>query len=462
VRLITFKPLQKKIALWGVLVTLFTLISGCSSYGAISNTPTEREKTQTADTIKPDYSIQTVLTAKPQGNVALVLTFSGGGTRAAALAYGVLQALYKTEIGDEHHKRPLLNEVDVISSVSGGSFLAAYYGLHGKETFESFESIMLKKDIKSELISGILSPANWFLDTGRTEMAVQFYNNTIFKDATFKDLQKADSPLILINATDLGNGVRFSFTQDSFNLICSDINQFSIARAVTASSAVPVMFNPVVVKNYQPCQNATTQKLAQASQNPTLNYELKQVIKGLQDYTQTEYPYLHLVDGGISDNLGLRAIYESVELSGGAKRFLTKIGKQSINHIAVISVDASTQSARSIRFTNKAPSIEDSVDAMTDIQLHRYNNATLQVFESSLDRWGKALSTPNNPVSSHFIKLNFNQLPTEEQRTEFNQIPTSLSLTEDQVHSLIQAGHDLLISNPLYQDLVKKLSVTPQ
>jgi len=462
VHLIALSPLQKKRLLSGVLITFLTLLSGCSSYGAISNTPTDVQKKSSTHVIEPNYSIQTVLSAKPQGKVALVLTFSGGGTRAAALAYGVLQALHNTDIGGTHNRHPLLDEVDVISSVSGGSFLAAYYGLHGQETFHSFESVMLKKDIKNELISGILNPANWFLNTGRTEMAIQFYNTTIFKDATFKDLQKPDSPLILINATDLANGVRFSFTQDSFNLICSDINQFSIARAVTASSAVPVMFNPVVVKNYQPCENTTTKKLARASQNPALNYELKQVIKGLQDYTQTAYPYLHLVDGGISDNLGLRAIYESIELSGGAKRFLTKIGKQSINHIAVISVDASTQSARNIRFTHKAPSIEDSVDAMTDIQLHRYNNATLQLFESSLNRWGKALSTPNNPVSSHFIKLNFNQLPTEEQRAEFNQIPTSLSLTENQVHSLIQAGHDLLISNPLYQDLVKKLSVSPQ
>ena len=60
---------------------------------------------------------------------------------------------------------------------------------------------MLKKDIEDELISEVLNPLSWFSDTGRTQMAIQLYNTTIFKDATFADLKKPGRPLILINAS---------------------------------------------------------------------------------------------------------------------------------------------------------------------------------------------------------------------------------------------------------------------
>src|SRR6185369_12442948 len=69
----------------------------------------------------------------------VVVTFSGGGKRAAAFSYGVLEALRDVQVttpdGDVH---ALLDEVDLISAVSGGAFTAAYYALNGHETFESY------------------------------------------------------------------------------------------------------------------------------------------------------------------------------------------------------------------------------------------------------------------------------------------------------------------------------------
>ena len=75
---------------------------------------------------------------KNSDSLLVVLTFSGGGTRAAAFAYGVLEKLRDTEIVWDGQRRRLLDEVDVISSVSGGSFPAAYYGLFGDGIFDEF------------------------------------------------------------------------------------------------------------------------------------------------------------------------------------------------------------------------------------------------------------------------------------------------------------------------------------
>ncbi len=437
------------------LCLLFFTLSGCSSYGVVHNQ--KQEKKGLNHTKETEYSITTKLKSRPRGNITLALAFSGGGTRAAAFAYGVLQELEQTSIPHQNKHARLIDEIDLISAVSGGSFIAAYYGLHGKKTFTKFKKAMLQQNIEDTIISGILSPFSWFLTTGRTEIAVQIYNNILFKNATFKDLNHPDRPLILINASDLGNGVRFSFVQEYFNLICSDINNYPIARAVAASAAVPVVFNPVIIQNFQPCNNQAQQKLQQATQYAQKNSELKQVADGLNDYLNTTYPYLHLVDGGITDNLGLRAIYEAVELSGGATHFAHRIGKPPAKWLAVISVDASTQSSPEFRLSNKVPSIKESIDAMTDIQIHRYNASTLNLFSNALTKWSIELSTPQHQVTPFFIQLNFNQFRTPEQRIEFNQIPTSLSLSEPEITKLIHAGRSLLKSNPVFQDLLQQL-----
>src|SRR5210317_1385024 len=92
----------------------------------------------------------------------VILTFSGGGTRAAAFSYGVMETLADTTITVNGQARRLLDEVDVISSVSGGSFTAAYFGLFGDALFEEFEEQFLYRNIQGSLILRILNPLNWF------------------------------------------------------------------------------------------------------------------------------------------------------------------------------------------------------------------------------------------------------------------------------------------------------------
>ena len=122
---------------------------------------------------------------------------------------------------------------------------------------------------------GLLDPARWFSSHGRTEMAVDYYQQVLFGQATFADLLKRDGPLILINSSDLGHGVRFSFVQEYFNLLCSDLASFPLARAVTASSAVPVIFDPVVVENFSGCSKTMPQWLLEARQRLPDNADVR-------------------------------------------------------------------------------------------------------------------------------------------------------------------------------------------
>ena len=99
-----------------------------------------------------------------QGNQQdlVILAFSGGGTRAAAFSYGVLEALRRIEIvTNSGRKTPMLDEVDLITGVSGGSFTALAYGLYGEKLFKSYETQFLKRNVQGELMARFLNPLNW-------------------------------------------------------------------------------------------------------------------------------------------------------------------------------------------------------------------------------------------------------------------------------------------------------------
>jgi NTE family protein len=364
-----------------------------------------------------------------------------------------------TEVMIDGRPRRLLDEIDVISSVSGGSFTAAYFGLFGDRLFEDFEEAFLRRDVEGRLIRGLLNPAEWFSQAGRTEMAVRYYEEAVFHGATFADLKKRrGAPLILINASDLGYGVRFSFVQEYFNLLCSDIASFPVARAVTASSAVPILFNPVVVRNYPDCKQGEPAWLVAAERRAKGDPDMTEVVRGLRSYFKTEKrDYAHLVDGGITDNLGLRAIYEVIEIAGGPVVMLQKRGRPTPRRVVIISVNASTDPEPEMDASNEQPSLMETVNAMSDVQLHRYNAATLQLMKESVTRWAKELSTPKRPVTPYLVETSFRDIQQPERRRFFNQVPTSFALSEDQVDRLIAAGREILREDPEFQRLLADL-----
>ena len=188
------------------------LLAGCASYGVVDNRPDESsssERTYSTDLVGQQGT----------GKISLILSFSGGGTRAAALAYGVMLELRDTRVIIDGAERSLLGELDVISSVSGGSFTAAYYGLFGDQLFEDFETVFLRRNVQSELLAALFNPLRWFSSKGRTEIAIDLYQKAVFRNKSYADMRRDDSPLILINASDLFYGVRFSFVQEYFDLL---------------------------------------------------------------------------------------------------------------------------------------------------------------------------------------------------------------------------------------------------
>ncbi len=136
-------------AAWSPLSNLHSLglalllVSGCASYGVIDN------KSQTPASSHAGYSIRSGGgSGWGSSEISLILAFSGGGTRAAALAYGVLEELRDTKVMIAGQPGRLLDQIDIISSVSGGRFTSAYYGLYGDRIFDDFEDVFLRRDVQ--------------------------------------------------------------------------------------------------------------------------------------------------------------------------------------------------------------------------------------------------------------------------------------------------------------------------
>src|SRR5438093_1184298 len=103
--------------LW-VQILLALLLAGCAHYPV--NAPLTHATTETG------YRFTNLSHTNNSDSLFVILAFSGGGTRAAALSYGVLEELAKTQIIWEGKRGRLLDEVDLISSVSAGSFSPAF------------------------------------------------------------------------------------------------------------------------------------------------------------------------------------------------------------------------------------------------------------------------------------------------------------------------------------------------
>ncbi len=393
------------------------------------------------------------------GDHLIFLAFSGGGTRAAALSYGVLQELRDTQVDTRGHRDRLLDEVDSISSVSGGSFTAAYYGLFGDKTFSDYEKVFLRQSIEGALIRKLFNPVYWwrslFSGFDRTEMAIEYYNSHIFERKTFADFQLGHGPYIEINATDLGSANRFAFIQAYFDLICSDLSALSVARAVTASSAVPVAFPTVVLKNYSgDCDINQSNLVRFLDKQDAKSLDIRELKAQVNSYTnRTAHPYIHLVDGGVADNLGLRALTDRIDTIGSG--FLFNNPGQMPKDVLVISVNAQVTPEPGIDHSAAEPSVSDTINAFTDVQMSRYDNDTKLLLANKLKDLEKAMQEHGHNVRIYNAEVTFESIKTQTLKSYFNNLPTSLELSDHEVDMLIGAGRDLLRNEPRFKHFLE-------
>jgi NTE family protein len=417
----------------------------------------------------------------------VVLAFSGGGTRAAAFSYGVLETLRTTEIIGPKGKTRLIDEVTAITGVSGGSFTALAYGLYGDKLFDTYDKQFLKRNVQGELISRFLNPVNWpALQSpawGRSELAAQLYDEILFHGTTFAELDRRHGPLIAVSATDLTTGARLIFDQGFFDVICSDLDTVPLSRAAAASSAVPVLLSPVTINNYGGTCNYQLPSWVQLFTNPATTprpaARASERLKELAAYNDSVHrPYLHLVDGGVADNVALRGVLDIVE----GFEALRLLGKPTpLDHVRriIIFVVNSHSSPKTTWDENEdSPGNIRVLIKATGVPIEKYSFEAMELLRDTVARWNTfrrirdsvAFSANKDPalkevvnapdVDLYAIDVSF---PALEDKAEFdylNDLPTSFVLPDAAVDRLRTAARTIILESPDFQRLLRDVGAT--
>jgi NTE family protein len=463
------KRLRGIVNFYGFLLMALFYATGCAHYPI--NKPLEQVDVTTG------YRGAYMKSPGSSDSLLVYLTFSGGGTRAAAFSYGVLEELRKTEVTIDGNKRRLLDEIDGISSVSGGSFTAGYYGLFGDRIFDEFEDRFLKKNVQGALTARIfLNPINWFrlaspyLD--RSDLAAEYYDKHVFEWGTFGDIAARKGPLILMNATEMTYGIRVGFVQDSFDMICSDLSVFPVSRAATASSAVPMLFSPVTLYNYAgTCGFEIPEKFAALQKGRAITERQFYLSNNIEPFLDSKKkPYIHLVDGGIADNLGLRAVLERVVAGDGVWELMKGTSKEKTNKVLFIVVNAETETDSTWDTIKRIPPLGAVLSSYTHISIERYNEETIALLKESVKSWADEIKTKRcggGPVSTepgscgdiefYVVDVKFDLLEDEKERRYFKKLPTSFKLEPEQVDNLRDVAQRILNKSPEFQRFLNDL-----
>lgn len=414
--------------------------------------------------LKQGYRFETSkLQREDDDDTLIVVMFSGGGTRAAALGYGVLEQLNQQQVTIGGKRKSLLANVDVVVGVSGGSVLAAYFALKGEDTIPLFYKRFLHQNFQRQVIKQAFSMSNLprlaSPEYGRGDLLQEQFENYLFGKTTFRDLEKhGKGPFAIISATDMGIGERFNFTQEYFDPMCIDLGDLRLARAVAASSSVPMVFAPITLNNNGGnCQYTPPLQLVSDSEAGKKQLQTrKEFYERFQKYADGKNrPYIHLIDGGLTDNLGMRSLLDMTEMY--PEKILTnKILQNNIRHIVVINVNAQNQVSSNLDKTAAVPGFRDVVSSIVNIPIDQNSQESLRRFRAFVDQWNKDKQTDG--ISFSFVSLNLKDLPPSELREKVLNIPTSFYLPPEDVDNLRTAAAELMKQSLDYRNLLTEFA----
>ena len=452
------------------LALVGTLLAGCTAHYPIN------EPHSPVVAAAPSVSLPDVGDAR-SNSLLVGLAFSGGGTRAAAFSYGVLEALADAKIRWDGRERRLLDEIDVISSVSGGSFTAAYFGLFGDRIFEDYADKFLYRDVQGHLTGSLFSPVSWTKlgssQFDRSDLAAEYYDEILFEGKTFADVLARNGPRLDINATEIAVGAQFTFGPEQFALICSDYAKFPVSRAVTASSAVPILFSSVILRNYAgtcPFELPPWAQAAEKTADPTSRaYHL---LKQMAKYADSEkMPYIHLYDGGLTDNLGVRPFLNRLTLSGGSWELAKVMGAADAHRMLIFVVNA--QSEMNVEFQQKEVdlSLGEAITATSSIPLNEYTFDSLSLLRLGLagvasnvkkarcEEWAKTRESTAgcDDFKVYFVEVDFDKLADGKRSETLKYLPTSFVLSGEQVDDLRAAAREIVTDSRDFQEFMRDM-----
>ena len=233
----------------GRIIACAALLAGCTSI--IRNDPINQPLT--ANPAQVDAELAPPNPPANDDDMVVAMSFSGGGTRAAAFSYGVLTGFQETPVPARGGPVSLLDRLDFLSGVSGGSILAAYYGLQGPRGARRFQAALSRRQCRGGAADRF-EPRQYRARTGRRRQRRHripgLARRASVQSRHLPGSASRPRPRVWINASDIYNRTTFIFAPVTFSALCSDLANYPVSLGVAASAAVPVVFAPIVIQNF--------------------------------------------------------------------------------------------------------------------------------------------------------------------------------------------------------------------
>ncbi len=410
-------------------------------------------------------------------DTVVALSFSGGGTRAAAFSYGVLTAMEETTLPGR--SASLLDRVDFVTGVSGGSVLAAYYGLKRRKALADFKQRFLLRNAEENLKMDLtLFNIARGLQGGINDPTAfpRWLDDNLFEHATFKSLLRQRRPFVWINASDIYNRTPFVFGRVLFSALCSDLSAYPISMAVAASAAVPVIFAPVVLEGYPgQCPIPLPDWVARVRRNPDAPPLLRYFADAMYRYHSGEVHYVKLLDGGMVDNYGLAGFTIARLASETPYGPLEPEEAVKLRRMLFLVADAGRAPAGDWVQTVEGPSGANLITASSDTATGSGAVGSYTAFQDTMARWQQSLIAWRCKLSAAerrrygappgwncqdakiFVgRVSFDQLD-DQRAAKLNAVATAFKLPPDQVDLLISAGHDAVKGSAIFNSFLNSM-----
>jgi len=458
----------------GRVIASAALVAACSA--SIHNDPINQRLTET--TRELDTELATGVETS-YDDMVVALSFSGGGMRAAAFSYGVLEGFDQTRVPTRSGTVSLLDRLDFLSGVSGGSILAAYYGLRGRAAIGDFRQRFLLVNAEEALqtdlsIGNIARGLN-----GGVNDATQFpvwLDAHLYNNATFKDLLRRTRPRVWINAADIYDRTAFIFAPVTFSALCSDLATYPVSMAVAASAAVPVVFAPIVIQNFPGgCPTALPSWVERVHKDPNAAPLIKSYADALDRYRSGAINYVKLLDGGLVDNYGLAGFTIARLASSTPFGPLAPQEAVKLRRFLFLVVDSGRAPSGQWAQTVPGPSGVDLIMATSDTATESGAIGSYSAFDASMADWKKSLVNWRCGLSEadrhrfgappgwncrdleFFVsRITFDQLGPD-RSAALNKVETRFRLPPDQIDMLVTAGRDALNENPKFREFMGSL-----
>lgn len=402
------------------------------------------------------------------------LSFSGGGTRAAAFSFGVLQEM--NDIPMPRSADRMVDRIDFISGVSGGSVTAAYFGIKKRAALTDFRERFLLRNaeegLQTTLSLGTLSRA---LGGGINDSSnfTRWLDAQLFEGITYGEARQAGSPRVWINASDIYNRVPFVFDATSFKAICSDIGRYPVSQAVAASAAVPIAFAPAVVQAFPGrCDDPLPPWVARVAADRNAAPMVSSYAKAILRYREGAVPFIKLMDGGLVDNYGVASFTIARAASNTPYGPLSPEQAVRLRRAMFMVVDSKTGISGNWVNTVQGPDGVEAIKAVVDTTIDASVAAnyvafdrTMKDYQESLVKWRCGLSAAErtrlgarpgwrcNDLQFFIGRLGFDQLEPA-RAAMLESIPTRFNLPQEQVDEVIAAGRDTLRISPVFRAFV--------